>query len=55
VAREVIGAEEIVDYTVRENFLQRLTERFGAALGRSLASEATFGRHRDCVGGWLWC
>ncbi len=43
VAREVIGAEEIVDYTVRENFLQRLTERFGAALGRSLASEATFG------------
>jgi protease-4 len=39
VAREVIGAEEIVDFTVRENLLQRLTERFGAALGRSLASE----------------
>lgn len=39
VAREVIGAEEIVDYTVRENLFQRLTERFGAALGRSLAAE----------------
>lgn len=39
VAREVIGAEEIVDYTVRESFLQRLTERFGAAVGRSLRSE----------------
>jgi len=39
VARDVIGAEEIVDFTVRENLLERLTERFGLALGRSLASE----------------
>jgi protease-4 len=39
VAREVIGAEEIVDYTVHENLFERLTERFGAALGRSLAVE----------------
>jgi protease-4 len=39
VAREVIGAEEIVDYTVHENLFERLTERFGAALGRSLAAE----------------
>jgi len=39
VARDVIGAEEIMDFTVRGNLLQRLAERFGAALGRSLASE----------------
>jgi protease-4 len=39
VAREVIGAEEIVDYTVRENLIHRLAERFGMAMGRSIASE----------------
>lgn len=39
VARDVIGAEEIVDYTVHENLIQRLTERFGMAMGRSVASE----------------
>jgi protease-4 len=39
VARDVIGAEEIVDYTVRENLLNRLVERFGMAMGRSVASE----------------
>jgi len=39
VARDVIGAEEIVDYTVRENLIHRLAERFGMAMGRSVASE----------------
>lgn len=39
VAREVIGAEELVDYTVRESLLSRLAERFGASMGRSVASE----------------
>jgi len=39
VARDVIGAEEIMDFTVRGNLLQRLAERFGAAIGRSVASE----------------
>ena len=39
VARDVIGAEEIVDYTVRENLFSRLAERFGMAMGRSVASE----------------
>ena len=39
VARDVIGAEEIVDYTVRENLFHRLAERFGMAMGRSVASE----------------
>jgi len=39
VARDVIGAEEIVDYTVRENLFNRLADRFGMAMGRSVASE----------------
>ncbi|KQP03222.1 peptidase S49 [Pseudorhodoferax sp. Leaf265] len=33
VARDVIKAEEIVDYTRRENVAERLAKRFGAAMG----------------------
>ena len=33
VAREVIRAEELVDYTRRENIGERLVKRFGAAIG----------------------
>lgn len=33
VAREVVKAEELVDYTRRENVAERLAKRFGAALG----------------------
>lgn len=33
VARDVIKAEEIVDYTRRENVAERLVKRFGSALG----------------------
>lgn len=33
VAREVIKAEELVDYTRRENIGERLVKRFGAAIG----------------------
>ena len=33
VAREVIKAEEIVDYTPRENVAERLAKRFGASIG----------------------
>lgn len=33
VAREVIKAEDIVDYTQRENVASRLARRFGAAVG----------------------
>ena len=33
VARDLIKAEEIVDYTRRENVAERLVKRFGAALG----------------------
>ncbi|MGP1629407.1 MAG: S49 family peptidase [Giesbergeria sp.] len=33
VARDVIKAEEVIDYTRRENVAERLAKRFGAALG----------------------
>lgn len=33
VAREVVKAEEVVDYTRRENVAERLAKRFGAAMG----------------------
>jgi protease-4 len=33
VARDVIGAELIIDYTQRENVAQRLARRFGAGVG----------------------
>lgn len=33
VAREVVKAEEVMDYTRRENVAERLAKRFGAALG----------------------
>ncbi len=36
VAREVIGAEEIVDYTVRENYLDRFARRIGSAMASEL-------------------
>ena len=36
VAREVIGAERIVDFTPREDLLERLTERLGLAVARAL-------------------
>lgn len=39
VARDVLKAEEIVDYTVQENLLQRLASRVGMAMGRSVAAE----------------
>lgn len=36
VAREVIKAEHIVDFTPRENVVERFAKRFGAALGQAL-------------------
>jgi protease-4 len=35
VAREVIKAEELVDYTRRDNVAERLVKRFGAAVGEA--------------------
>ncbi len=37
VAREIIGAENIVDYTVRLDYLTVLAEQFGVAVGKGLA------------------
>lgn len=37
VAREVVKAEEIVDFTPRENVAERLARRFGAGMGEALA------------------
>ena len=33
VAREVIKAEEVIDYTPKENVAEKLAKRFGAAIG----------------------
>ncbi len=38
VAREVVKAPEIIDYTRRENVAERLVKRFGAAMGESMAT-----------------
>lgn len=38
VAREVVKAPDIIDYTRRENVAERLVRRFGAAMGESMAS-----------------
>ncbi len=35
VAREVVKAEDIIDYTRRDNVAERLAKRFGAAFGES--------------------
>jgi protease-4 len=35
VAREVVQAEEVVDYTPHENIAERLARRFGSAAGQS--------------------
>ena len=37
VAREVVKAEDIIDYTRRDNVAERLAKRFGAALGGGAA------------------
>ena len=34
VAREVVKAEEVIDYTPRDNVAERLAKRFGAAVGQ---------------------
>ena len=37
VAREVVKAEDIVDYTRRDNVAERLVKRFGAAIGSGMS------------------
>lgn len=41
VARDVIGAENIVDFTPRANYLDRFAERIGLALGKTVLSSAS--------------
>jgi protease-4 len=45
VAREVIKAEDVVDFTVKENLTERLTRRFGATLANGVLSTAQHGFH----------
>ncbi|MEF7614691.1 S49 family peptidase [Aquincola sp. MAHUQ-54] len=37
VAREVVKAEEVIDYTPKENVAERLVKRFGASIGEGAA------------------
>ena len=37
VAREVIGAEDIVEYSVEEDVLERLVDRLGASTAKTLS------------------
>jgi protease-4 len=48
VARDVIKAEDIVDFTQKENFAERFAKRFGAAIADALAkvvARGQFGVH----------
>jgi len=40
VAREVVKAEEVIDYTPRENVAEKLAKRFGAAIGEGAVRAA---------------
>jgi protease-4 len=42
VAREVVGEEEIVDFTTKGDPLERLVNRFGAAIGKAIADVSGF-------------
>lgn len=39
VAREIVGAEEIIDYTVRESYLDRFARRMGTTLANEIETE----------------
>jgi protease-4 len=43
VAREVIGAETIVDYTPTEGLLERFSKQLGTALGQGVTATLTSG------------
>jgi protease-4 len=40
VAREVIKADKVVDFSPRENYFEQLSERFGTSVGESVARAA---------------
>jgi protease-4 len=41
VARDIIGVEEIHDYTIKPNFAEKFAERFGASMGAALSGSVT--------------
>ena len=43
VAREVVKAEDIIDYTRRDNVAERLAKRFGAAVGMGAVKSLAVG------------
>lgn len=45
VAREVVKAETIVNYTWREHIVERVARRFGATLGESIVRSTSSGLH----------
>ncbi len=47
VARDVVKAEDIVDFTVQENVAERVARKFGAAMGKSVAASI-----RAAMQGW---
>jgi protease IV len=47
VARDVVKAEDIVDFTVQENVAERVARKFGAAMGKSVAASI-----RAAMRGW---
>lgn len=50
VARDVIQADTVVDYTVRENFAERVAKRVGVSFGAGLAKTGLGG----AGGVWHW-
>ena len=45
VAREIIKAPDVVDYTVKESITDRVARKFGAAVGSgAVRAMATFGK-----------
>jgi len=44
VAREVVGVDEIVEYSTKRDLLERLTDRFGTAIARGLVQMGALDR-----------
>jgi protease-4 len=45
VAREIVKAETIVNYSWREHIVERVARRFGASLGESIVRSTGSGFH----------
>ena len=41
LARDVVQAEEVIDYTLKENVAEKLAKRFGASIGAGMWRAAT--------------